>query len=127
MNFYSVFTKYAAMGNPNTALDRYYPVEANYKVVNGIIPWDKLTDPGDSGVFVYHFVRYLQTHGRPDPWVTATNSPFFMTFYDAVKGERTYVGYNYTDSPLTVTFSDGGTLENVPAHSMAEKTIVQDN
>ncbi|WP_437794664.1 hypothetical protein [Sorangium sp. So ce693] len=71
MNFYSIFTKYAAMADPQNAPARYYPVTPDYKVVGGIVPRDKLTDPGDSGVFVYHWGRYMQTHGTPDPWVKA--------------------------------------------------------
>ncbi len=112
-NFYGVMAKYAALGDPENALTRYFPVAANFDVVGGIVPNDKLTDIGDSGVFIYSMVRYLQTHGQPDPWVRATNTPFFMTFLDRDSGARTYVGYNHTSTPLTITFSDSTSIDDV--------------
>ena len=122
-NFYGVITKYAALADPDNALDRYYPAEANYDVFGGIVPHDKLTDIGDSGVFIYHFVRYMQTFGRPDPWVTATNTPFYMTFLDPDTGDRTYVAFNHTDAVATVTFSDGGMIEDIPARTVGSVTV----
>lgn len=123
MNFYSCFAKYAALVDPANALTRYYPAPSNNNVVNGIVPWDKLTDPGDSGIAVYSLTRWLQTHGKPNPWVRATNTPFFMVFDDTTNNKRTYVGFNATGSALTLNFSNGETLTNVPARSMATKEV----
>lgn len=123
MNFYSCFAKYAALVDPANALTRYFPAPANNNVVGGIIPWDKLTDPGDSGIAVYNMTRWIQTHGKPNTWVRATNTPFFMVFDDTTNNKRTYVGFNATGSALTLTFDDGGSLASVPARSMATSVV----
>jgi endoglucanase Acf2 len=126
-HFYSIMAKYAAMGDPANAIARYWDVPANYDAVgtppnNLIVPWNKFTDVGDSGPFTYHWCRYLETHGKPDPSVKTGDTPFYMTFLDAANRKRTYAAYNHTAAALTVTFSDGGSL-TVPPHQLATKTV----
>jgi len=89
---------------------------------NLIVPWNKFTDVGDSGPFTYHWCRYMETHGKPDPSVKTSDTPFYMTFLDAANKKRTYAAYNHTAAALTVTFSDGGSL-TVPPRQLATKTV----
>lgn len=72
---------------------------------------------------VYHLVRWMQTHGRPDTWTRATNTPFFMVFEEQATGNRTYVGFNATSAPLTVEFSDGETLPDVAPRSLGVRVV----
>ncbi len=133
-HFYSIFARYVAMNDPANAVSRYWPVPSNYdsagtKDPGGdptkdklIVPHDKFTDIGDSGVFTYHFIRFMETHGKADPSVKATNTPFYMTFLDAANRKRTYAAYNATGAALTVTFDDGESF-SVPARSTGTKTV----
>lgn len=121
--WYGLLAKYQALVDPDAALADFYPVAPDYKVVNGIVPNDKLTDVGDSGAFIYHLTRYLQTHGTPDLWLKATDTPFFMTFVDTARRKRTYAAFNPSSSPRTLTFTDGVCLEDVPPLSLGTKIV----
>ncbi|MBS2033488.1 hypothetical protein JST97_00760 [bacterium] len=126
-HFYALFAKYCAMGDPTNALARYFNVPSDYNAVgtapnNLIVPNDKFTDVGDSGVWTYHWCHYMETHGKPDPSVTTSDTPFYMSFVDTANNKRTYAAYNHTNGAMTVNFSDGGSL-NVPAHQLASKTV----
>lgn len=125
--FYALFAKYYAMSDPANAIARYWNVPSNYDAVGTppdglIVPNDKFTDVGDSGVWTYHWIQYLKQHGKPDPTIISSDTPFYMTFVDAPNNKRTYVAYNHTNAALTVNFSDGGSL-SVPPHQIASKTV----
>jgi hypothetical protein len=121
--WYGLLAKYQALVDPHAALDYFYPVAPNYDVVNGIVPNDKFTDVGDSGAFIYHLARYLQTHGTPDLSLKATDTPFFMTFVDAANKKRTYAAFNHSEAPRTLTFTDGTRLEDVPPRTLGTKVV----
>jgi len=59
---------------------------------------------GNSKAFLYHWIGTLSALGVNDKAVTA-DYPFYNVYNKA--GHKTYVVYNFTAKPLTVTFSDG--------------------
>ncbi len=69
---------------------------------------------GVSDAQTYHWLHAMNALGRVDVSITA-NYPIAAAFTQ--NGETTYVAHNYSDAPLTVTFSTGYLLE-VPAHKM---------
>ncbi|MCM1517778.1 MAG: glycosyl hydrolase [Pseudoflavonifractor sp.] len=70
---------------------------------------------GVSTAQTYQWLHSMAQLGKPDRTITA-DYPIAAAFEN--DGKMTYVAHNYSSSPRTVTFSDGGTLE-VPANSMA--------
>lgn len=72
---------------------------------------------GESEAHTYQWVHAMMHLGTPDQTVTAS-SPLAAVFVK--NGYRTYVGQNYASEPVTITFSDGYTL-NVPARSLASE------
>lgn len=70
---------------------------------------------GISDAQTYHWLHSMNALGRVDANVTA-DSPIAAAFI--LNGEVTYVAQNYSDAPITVTFSTGYQLA-VPAHKMA--------
>ena len=125
--FYALFAKYYAMSDPTNAIAKYWNVPSNYDTAgtppdNLIVPNDKFTDVGDSGIWTYHWIQYIKQHGKPDPTITSSDTPFYMTFVDTANGKKTYAAYNHTNAALTVNFSDGGSL-SVPPHQLASKTV----
>jgi endoglucanase Acf2 len=78
---------------------------------------------GDSRALTYAWVRALAELGRVEATVTA-DAPTTAVFHK--KGARSYVAYNPTLAPLTVTFSDGFKLD-VPPKQLAQKTAEPSN
>ncbi|MFC4102323.1 glycosyl hydrolase [Paenibacillus xanthanilyticus] len=70
-------------------------------------------EAGNSKANAYHWIYNLDAMGNADPTITA-NTPLYAVFNK--NGVKTYIAYNMTNSPITVTFSDG-TVVNVPANS----------
>lgn len=70
-------------------------------------------EAGNSKANAYHWIYNLDAIGNADPTVTA-NAPLYAVFNK--NGVKTYIAYNMTNSPITVTFSDG-TVVSVPANS----------
>ncbi|MCR2806619.1 glycosyl hydrolase [Paenibacillus soyae] len=70
-------------------------------------------EAGNSKANAYHWIYNLDAVGNADPNVTA-NTPLYAVFNK--NGVKTHIAYNMTNSPITVTFSDG-TVVNVPANS----------
>ena len=68
-------------------------------------------EAGDSKAQTYYWLYNMQTLGRVDTSVTA-NAPTAMAFNK--NGQRTYVAYNPTASPLRVLFSDGKSFTVAP-------------
>jgi len=73
---------------------------------------------GDSHALTYTWVRALAELGRVEASVTA-DVPTYAVFDR--KGARSYVAFNPTDAPLTVTFSDGFKVE-VASKQLVTKT-----
>ena len=58
---------------------------------------------GNSHAFMYHWIHTQDQLGRIDKTVTADS--LFANVY-VKDGKKTYVGYNFSDSPLAIEFSD---------------------
>lgn len=101
--WYDTLWQFLAMMDADRAISLYnaYP-ERNLKF-------------GISPAQTYQWLHAMAELGRPDRTITA-DYPIAAAFEK--NGRMTYVAHNYSSSPRTVTFSDGGTLE-VPANSMA--------
>jgi hypothetical protein len=73
---------------------------------------------GNTHAFMYHWIETLNTLGINDASVTA-DSPFTNVFQK--DGVRTYTAYNFGDSQLDVTFSDGTKLVAKPKSLTVQK------
>jgi len=121
--WYSNLAKYYAMGSPSDAMLTYYNYEPVRTVTAyGNIVVDLVTDPGDTGAAVYHFSRYLETHGKPDPFTYTGDTPYYMTFEDS-SGTKTYVAYNPDDTAKDISFNDGTVIGSVPAKELKTKIV----
>ena len=100
--WHDTYWKYLSFTDPQTAVDLYnaYP-ERNLKF-------------GISDAQTYHWLHSANALGVVDASITA-NYPIAMAFKK--NGETTYVGHNYSNSEITITFSDGFLLV-VPANQM---------
>ncbi|ABX04072.1 Ricin B lectin [Herpetosiphon aurantiacus DSM 785] len=76
-------------------------------------------EEGETKAHTYHWIRNLKQLGSIDTSITA-NTPTYAVFNK--NGVRTYVAWNPTANPLTVTFSNGVVLNSIPARSMARST-----
>jgi endoglucanase Acf2 len=101
--WHDVYWKYLSFTDPQAAIDLYnaYP--------------DRELKFGISDAQTYHWLHAMNALGKVDASITSDN-PVAAVFNK--EGEITYVGQNYSNSPLTITFSDGFTLD-VPANKMA--------
>lgn len=70
---------------------------------------------GISTAQTYQWIHSMAEMGKPDRTITA-DYPIAAAFEN--NGKMTYVAHNYSSTPRTVTFSDGGKVV-VPARSMA--------
>ncbi|ARV14364.1 glycosyl hydrolase [Polaribacter sp. SA4-12] len=100
--WHDTYWKYLSFTDPQAAVDLYnaYP-ERNLKF-------------GISDAQTYHWLHSANALGVVDASITA-NYPIAIAFKK--NGETTYVAHNYSNSAITVTFSDGFQL-NVPANEM---------
>ena len=78
---------------------------------------------GISDAQTYHWLHNMNTLGTIDTSITA-NHPISAAFSN--NGELTYVAHNYSDNPITVTFSDNFMLD-VPANQMATSRDIDVN
>ncbi|WP_242092425.1 glycosyl hydrolase [Aestuariivivens sediminicola] len=76
---------------------------------------DRVLKFGVSDAQTYHWLHAMNAMGQLDATITA-DYPIAAVFNNG--GDKTYVGHNYTNAPITITFSDGFTLD-VPANTMA--------
>ncbi|WP_254810832.1 glycosyl hydrolase [Natronosalvus amylolyticus] len=74
---------------------------------------------GMSRAQTYYWLTALDATGSPEPSITADHSLY--TVFSTDDGALTYAAYNPGDSSITVSFSDGTSLD-VPANSMATTT-----
>jgi endoglucanase Acf2 len=100
--WHDTYWKYLSMINAQEAVNLYdsYP-NRNLKF-------------GISDAQTYHWLHAMNALGRVDATVTADH-PIAAVFID--DGIRTYVAHNYSNFPITVTFSDDFILQ-VPARQM---------
>ncbi|WP_406684703.1 glycosyl hydrolase [Seonamhaeicola sp. MEBiC1930] len=70
---------------------------------------------GISDAQTYHWLHAMNALGHLDASITA-NHPIAAVFNNS--GDKTYVGHNYSNTPITITFSDSFMLD-VPPNSMA--------
>ncbi len=97
-----VYWSFLALADPETALSLYnnYP---DYPVKSGC-----------SDAQTYHWLHSLNGAGQADVSITS-NYPIAMVFNKA--GNKTYVAHNYSNSEITVIYSDGFSM-TVPARTM---------
>jgi len=74
-----------------------------------------LIERGNSRANVYHWIHNINALGTTDRAVTADH-PLYAVFNKG--GARTYVAYNMSNAPITVSFSDGKVV-NVPANAFS--------
>lgn len=105
--------------NPNLWHDTYWKFLSLTDAQAAIDLYDSYPDRnlkfGISDAQTYHWLHAMNALGVPDASITSDH-PIAVAFNDG--GNITYVGHNYSNSPITVTFSTGYTLD-VPANSMA--------
>lgn len=100
--WHDVYWEYLAFIDPAKAIEMYnsYP--------------DRELKFGVSDAQTYHWLHAMNALGRVDATITA-DYPVAAAFL--LYGQITYVAHNYTDAPITVTFSTGYKLD-VPARKM---------
>ena len=100
--WYETYWSYLAFSNPAQAVSLYnnFP---NYKLKFG-----------NSDAHTYHWLHSFNGMGTLDATVTA-NYPIASVFTQ--NSNKTYVAHNYGSSPITVTFSDGYSMQ-VPARTL---------
>jgi endoglucanase Acf2/chitodextrinase len=89
------------------------PADAINQMNTGIA--STLIERGNSRANVYHWIHNLNALGTTDRAVTSDH-PLYAVFNK--QGARTYVAYNMTSAPITVSFSDGAVV-NVPANAFS--------
>ncbi|MGY8755504.1 MAG: glycosyl hydrolase [Candidatus Poseidoniales archaeon] len=103
--WHDVYWKYLSFIDPQTAIDMYdsYP--------------DRILKFGISDAQTYYWLHSMNAIGSVRSNIFADH-PIAASFENNNDGEVTYVAHNYSNAPITVTFSDGFQLE-VPAGEMA--------
>lgn len=105
--------------NPNLWHDTYWKYLSFIDAQAAINLYNSYPDRalkfGISDAQTYHWLYSMNAMGTVDASINA-NYPIAVAFEDA--GVITYVAHNYSDTSITVTFSDGFML-NVPPNSMA--------
>ncbi|WP_127844572.1 glycosyl hydrolase [Psychroflexus aestuariivivens] len=107
--WHDTYWKYLSFTDPQAAIDLYdsYP-ERGLKF-------------GISDAQTYHWLHSMNALGTVNTNVTA-DYPIAASF--VLGDETTYVAHNYSDSPISVNFSDGYIL-NVPANEMVTSKDVE--
>ena len=102
--WHDVYWKYLSFIDPQTAIDLYdsYP--------------DRILKFGISDAQTYYWLHSMNAIGSVRSNIFADH-PIAASFENNNDGEVTYVAHNYSNTPITVTFSDGFQLE-VPAEEM---------
>ncbi|ADU32412.1 carbohydrate-binding protein [Evansella cellulosilytica] len=93
---------YRSLTNPDDALNQ---MEARIDDYGSFNPGDEtIIERGSTKAQTYHWIHNMNELGQVDPSVTSDH-PIYAVFNK--DGERTYIAYNYSNSPITVNFSDG--------------------
>ncbi len=101
--WHDTYWKFLSMIDPQSAIDLY---NSNP---------DRSLKFGISDAQTYYWLHSMNALGTIDSSITA-NYPIAAAFNN--NGEYIYVAHNYSDVPITVTFSDGFALD-VPANQIA--------
>jgi len=88
-----------ALSDPSMAAD-YIDSNPNCKL-----------EGGNTHAFMYHWIHTLDQLGRNDASITSSH-PYVNVFNK--DGKRTYAAYNFADSPIEVSFSDGKKITAKP-------------
>ena len=104
--WHDVFWQYLSFINPSLAIDLY---DSNP---------DRNLKFGISDAQTYHWIHSMNALGelRSD---VSSNYPIALSF--TKDGENTYVAHNYSNSPITVLFSDGYELDVEPRSMKTNK------
>lgn len=103
--WHDVLWQYESLADPSTALARW-EAEPDY-VENGA------QEGGETVAHTYHWLHTFNSVGQVDTSVTA-DIPTYAVFVEPTTGARTCVAYNPTNTPRTVTFSTGDSIELAP-------------
>ncbi|ADU31969.1 glycosyl hydrolase [Evansella cellulosilytica] len=96
---------YRALTNPTDALNQMNASIDDYTSFN---PGDEtIIERGSTKAQTYHWIHNLNVLGRVNPNVTADHTTYAVFDKDGV---RSYVVYNFTDTEVEVSFSDGMTM-----------------
>ncbi len=113
--------------NPNLWHDTYWQYLSFIDAPAAIDLYDSFPERGlkfgISDAQTYHWLHAMNALGRVNTAITA-NYPIAASFTQ--NGETIYVAHNYSDSALTVTYSDGFTLE-VPANELVTSLDIAAN
>ncbi|WP_331351465.1 glycosyl hydrolase [Cellvibrio sp. UBA7671] len=105
-----------ALVNPQTAADKFNAA-GNYKTefdpsLAPMYPNDEVrSEAGASKTHTYHWIFNLRQLGRPVKGISADTAHYAVF---EKNGTRTYVAYNPTATPKTITFSDGVSISVAP-------------
>ncbi len=75
---------------------------------------------GESIPHTFQWITNMAELGAVDPTIVA-NTPLYAVF--AKEGKRTYIAYNSSDKPITVTFKETGSLKAVKKLKVPAKAI----
>ena len=83
----------------------------------GLASWNRWgsIELGDTRTHALHWLQSLKELGSPDFTVHADTTLYAV--FQRVNGQRSYLAYNASASPMTVNFSDGTSLQVLP-HSL---------
>ena len=114
--YYGEMACWYAMADPSGALSKFFPLDPRTALTPDptyqTLPINVYTEKGKDAAQVYHFVRFLQDYGVPEPLAAyATNTPYSMVFVK--NGVKTYVGFNPGASMMDIRFNDGTVIANV--------------
>jgi endoglucanase Acf2 len=101
--WHDIIWEYLALSNPQQALSKFNS-NPTYSV-----------EGGETRAHTYYWLHSMNSMGQVDVTVTA-DVPNYTVFIN--NGVRTYMAYNPSLIPITVTFSDGASLD-VPARQIA--------
>ncbi|PKL58732.1 MAG: hypothetical protein CVV33_10370, partial [Methanomicrobiales archaeon HGW-Methanomicrobiales-4] len=114
--YYGEMACWYAMADPSGALSKFFPLDPTTALTPDptyqTLPINVYTEKGKDAAQVYHFVRFLQDYGVPEPLAAfATNTPYSMVFVK--NGVKTYVGFNPGAAMMDIRFNDGTVIANV--------------
>ena len=104
-----IFTEYLALTDPWAAIDKANELKMWELGGSGYSP-----EAGGSKAQSYHWVHNFAGMGLPDFTITS-NTPFSNVFKNGV--QNNYVVYNAQNVEISVTFSNGYVIDNVPPRS----------
>lgn len=110
-NWPDIAWMYRALSDPADAIRLYEAADPTKKI-----------EDGNTRANVAHWIYNLNALGKPDRSFTA-DYPAYAVFNKA--GVKTYVVWNLTDAPLTVSFSDGTKVSTKKRGPVAERRAMK--